>query len=146
MIQNKKENNMFWILYLISIASRVSTTIGTIGWLMFIAYGIILMVFGCMALYHRVEYGEDDEDVITSKKAVTEILKKFYILIIAFIFIIASASIPSSKDLIIIFGITKFSQSKVFEQTNEITQKSLQLLNQKLDNYINGEPERNKEE
>lgn len=137
---------MFWILYLISIASRVSTTIGTIGWLMFIAYGIILMVFGCMALYHRVEYGEDDEDVITSKKAVTEILKKFYILIIAFIFIIASASIPSSKDLIIIFGITKFSQSKVFEQTNEITQKSLQLLNQKLDNYINGEPERNKEE
>ncbi|HEY0089206.1 MAG TPA: hypothetical protein VGB37_10195 [Candidatus Lokiarchaeia archaeon] len=133
---------MFWQLYFISIVENIQTTFGVLGWILLIVYSIVCFILLGFVLYYRVGYGEDDDDYIKSKEVLKWFLKKIYIWIFCFVFISICMLMPSKKDLLIIYGVTKFSESKIFEQTNEITQKSLLLLNKQLDKYL----EENKKE
>ena len=125
---------MFWILYLISIADNLKVFLGTIGGIGLAIYCLLLIIFS-IAWGMNVDIGNSNL-AEAFKKTFFKLSKKIYLGIIAIIFLLGCVFIPSSKNLIIIFGITKFSQSKIYEQTNEVAQKSLQLLNKKLDGYL----------
>lgn len=130
---------MFWILYLISIADSVRCTLGCIGWILLVVYGIIVFVIYCISLYNYFEYGEEDADFEKNKKVATKMLTNKFVFVICFICITLSVFIPSSKNLLIIFGVSKFTESEIFYQTNETAKKSIMLLNKKLDKYLEDE-------
>jgi hypothetical protein len=58
------------------------------------------------------------------------------IIIISIVFILLGCLILLKRDAIIIYGLSKFNESKIPNDLNETARKSLKLLNLRLDKYI----------
>lgn len=129
---------MFWILYLCFIASTIKymfLTLGIIGFIIGLGFFIGYVYF---SLAYKIGYGEEDKDYKACKVGAI-IFKK--VTIIFFIIMLLGCLVPTTEQLLISISIDKFSKSDYFNDTNRITKKALNLLENKLDKYLEDKKE-----
>lgn len=115
---------MFLGLYFISILDYLRIFIFTT----FIILAIIAFIFFLISLFS--EYFREEELFKNIKKISQKAV------IVSLIFIFLGCFIPSTKNMIIIYSLNTFSKSEIFKNTNTIVNKSLLLLEKKLDKYL----------
>ena len=115
---------MIFQLYLISILTGIRYAMLLIP----IAAAIIAWVGVAMA-YEEVRR-EERRGLLKATRRFSCILALVYLM---------GLLVPTSKDMYIIYGISKFSETEIVKDVNNITRKSLQLLENKLDKYLEEE-------
>lgn len=140
---------MEFILYLILQATVIKNSFITLGWVVFGVIGIAHLIIGI--IYFNEKDNLDNLQWDSSRDVATkniENMKKWYpvffkktkkIIIASLVIIFMSMFLPSTKNCLIIFGVSKFTKSEIFHNVNETTNKAIKLLNSKLDDYLQEE-------
>ncbi|MGA2434765.1 MAG: hypothetical protein ABSG25_05710 [Bryobacteraceae bacterium] len=125
---------MIWLLYLSLNSDEFKNTLKGISIFIFVLCFSLLMFLGLGAIVSQPIGEATFVWHVTSWTTIffSALKSSVWCLIVGFIFMILATMLPTTRNFLILLGVSKFIKIDIFKNSNELTKNAIKLLSNKI--------------